>query len=149
MGQVRGWTSPTWLCTPEVNVLWHQNTFRMSSSFFQEPFLSSNPRSFIPKDLRGRESEGGVWSFQEHCVPSLEVWRELTRSMGFPRTHPLSPHLSFSPWHKACFSPTYRPKSHLLPTPHSQIPASSRHQSMDSTPSSHVTLRTSAVALSC
>lgn len=42
------------LCTPEVKVLWHQKIFRMSSSFFQEPFRSSSPRSFMPKDLGGK-----------------------------------------------------------------------------------------------
>lgn len=41
----------TWLCTPEVRVLWQRMIFRMSSSFFQEPLRSSNPRSFMPKDL--------------------------------------------------------------------------------------------------
>ena len=40
-----------WLCTPEVRVLWQRMIFRMSSSFFQEPLRSSNPRSFMPKDL--------------------------------------------------------------------------------------------------
>lgn len=40
-----------WLCTPEVRVLWQCMIFRMSSSFFQEPLRSSNPRSFMPKDL--------------------------------------------------------------------------------------------------
>lgn len=54
----------------------------MSSSFFQEPLRSSSPRSFMPKDLRGgEEKRGGAWGCQGHCAPSLESWRDQTRSI--------------------------------------------------------------------
>lgn len=89
VGQGGGGTAPAWLCTPEVKVLWHQKIFRKSSSFFQEPFRSSSPRSFMPKDLGG----GGRWclGLPGALCPSLEVWRELTRSMSRAEV-PNSPH---------------------------------------------------------
>lgn len=57
------------LCAPEITVLWHQKIFRMSSSFFQEPLRSSSPRSFMPKDLRGRGSEAGAWGCPAALCP--------------------------------------------------------------------------------
>lgn len=65
-----GWTTAC-LCAPEMTVLWHQKIFRMSSSFFQEPLRSNSPRSFMPKDLRRRGSNGGVQSCLGHCASQL------------------------------------------------------------------------------
>lgn len=81
-----------WPCTPEVKVLWHQKMFRMSSSFFQEPFRSSRPRIFIPKDLRDRRRLELNWAgwggSRSHCAQpgernrAISQFKCLTTHMG-------------------------------------------------------------------